>query len=144
MSRLTATFAAARKARRAAFVAYVTAGDPNLSRTPEIATALRRAGADVLELGVPFSDPLADGLTNQLAAERALAAGTTLPATGASIDLAVATIGVVAGLATLVAMRFAGSIARRIGSRAEIVAGIVLIGLGVKIVLEHTGLLPVA
>jgi tryptophan synthase alpha chain len=78
VSRLTATFAAARKARRAAFVAYVTAGDPNLSRTPEIATALRRAGADVLELGVPFSDPIADGPTNQRAAERALAAGTTL------------------------------------------------------------------
>jgi putative Mn2+ efflux pump MntP len=73
----------------------------------------------------------------------ALAAGTALPATGTPIGLAVATIGVVAGLATLVAMRFAGSIARRIGSRAEIVAGLVLIGLGVKIVLEHTGLLPV-
>ena len=70
----------------------------------------------------------------------ALAAGTTLPATGAPIGLAVATIGIVASLATLAAMRFAGSIAHRIGSRAEIVAGIVLIGLGVKIVLEHTGL----
>ncbi|MCG6921643.1 MAG: manganese efflux pump MntP family protein [Acidobacteria bacterium] len=72
----------------------------------------------------------------------ALAAGTTLPATRAPIALAVATIGIVAGLAALVAMRFAGWIARRIGSRAEIAAGIVLIGLGVKIVLEHTGLLP--
>jgi tryptophan synthase alpha chain len=78
VSRLDDTFAANRKAKRATFVAYVTAGDPHLRRTPEIATALRRAGADVLELGVPFSDPIADGPTNQRAAERALAAGTTL------------------------------------------------------------------
>jgi tryptophan synthase alpha chain len=78
MSRLREVFRAARAARRAAFVAYITAGDPDLRRTPELAVALRRAGADVLELGVPFSDPIADGPTNQRAAERALAAGTTL------------------------------------------------------------------
>jgi tryptophan synthase alpha chain len=78
MSRLREVFRAARAARRAAFVAYITAGDPDLRRTPELAGALRRAGADVLELGVPFSDPIADGPTNQRAAERALAAGTTL------------------------------------------------------------------
>lgn len=78
MSRLREVFRATRAARRAAFVAYITAGDPHLRRTPELATALRRAGADVLELGVPFSDPIADGPTNQRAAERALAAGTTL------------------------------------------------------------------
>jgi tryptophan synthase alpha chain len=78
MSRLRDAFRAARAARRAAFVAYITAGDPDLRRTPELAVALRRAGADVLELGVPFSDPIADGPTNQRAAERALAAGTTL------------------------------------------------------------------
>jgi putative Mn2+ efflux pump MntP len=71
----------------------------------------------------------------------ALAVGITLPAAGAPIALAVTTIGVVAGLATLAAMRFAGSIARHTGSRVEIVAGLVLIGLGVKILLEHTGLL---
>jgi putative Mn2+ efflux pump MntP len=71
----------------------------------------------------------------------ALAAGITLPAADAPIGLAVTMFGLVAGLATLVAMRFAGSIARHIGSRVEIVAGIVLIGLGVKIVLEHTGVL---
>jgi putative Mn2+ efflux pump MntP len=71
----------------------------------------------------------------------ALAAGITLPAAGAPVGLAVTTIGLVAGLATLVAMRLAGPIARHIGSRVEIVAGVVLIGLGVKIVLEHTGLL---
>ncbi len=78
MSRIAAAFAAARKQRRAAFVAYITAGDPGLAATVELARALRRAGADVLELGVPFSDPIADGPTNQRAAERALAAGTTL------------------------------------------------------------------
>lgn len=78
MSRLREAFRVARAARRAAFVAYITAGDPDLRRTPELAVALRRAGADVLELGVPFSDPIADGPTNQRAAERALAAGTTL------------------------------------------------------------------
>jgi putative Mn2+ efflux pump MntP len=71
----------------------------------------------------------------------ALAAGITLPAADAPIGLAVTMFGLVAGLATLVAMRFAGSIARHIGSRVEIVAGLILIGLGVKIVLEHTGLL---
>jgi len=77
VSRIGATFAAARKRRRAAFVAYITAGDPSLERTVELARALRRGGADVLELGIPFSDPIADGPTNQRAAERALAGGTT-------------------------------------------------------------------
>lgn len=79
MSRIAEAFRAARKGRRAAFIPYITAGDPHLRRTPEIAVALRRAGADILELGVPFSDPIADGPTNQRAAERALAAGTSLP-----------------------------------------------------------------
>jgi tryptophan synthase alpha chain len=60
-----------------AFVAYITAGDPDPARTPELVWALERAGADVVELGVPFSDPLADGVVNQLAAQRALEAGTT-------------------------------------------------------------------
>ncbi len=78
MSRISDTFTSARKSRRAAFVAYVTAGDPSLERTVEVARALRKGGADILELGVPFSDPIADGPTNQRAAERALAAGTTL------------------------------------------------------------------
>jgi len=76
--RIKEAFAAARKARRAALVTYVTAGDPDLDRTVTIARALRRGGADVLELGVPFTDPIADGPTNQAAAERALASGTTL------------------------------------------------------------------
>lgn len=78
MSRITDAFKIARREERAAFVPYVTAGDPTLERTVEVAGALESAGADVLELGVPFSDPMADGPTNQRAAERALAAGTSL------------------------------------------------------------------
>ena len=78
MSRIADAFKTARREGRAAFVPYITAGDPSLERTVEIAAALERAGADVLELGVPFSDPMADGPTNQRAAERALAVGTTL------------------------------------------------------------------
>ncbi len=60
-----------------AFVAYITAGDPSPEQTPELVWALERAGADVVELGVPFSDPLADGVVNQLSAQRALEAGMT-------------------------------------------------------------------
>ena len=78
MSRITDAFKIAKREERAAFVPYVTAGDPTLDRTVEVAGALESAGADVLELGVPFSDPMADGPTNQRAAERALAAGTSL------------------------------------------------------------------
>ena len=63
----------------AGLVTYVTAGDPDLPRSAEILRALDRGGADVLEVGVPFSDPLADGPVIQRATERALAAGTTLP-----------------------------------------------------------------
>src|ERR1700683_404972 len=62
-----------------AFVAYITAGDPSPETTPQLVWALERAGADIVELGVPFSDPLADGIVNQLAAQRALEAGTTPP-----------------------------------------------------------------
>jgi tryptophan synthase alpha chain len=71
-------FLRARKARRAAFIPYIAAGDPTPSRTVVLARTLERAGADLLELGVPFTDPIADGPTNQRAAERALAQGTTL------------------------------------------------------------------
>jgi tryptophan synthase alpha chain len=71
-------FATARRAKRAAFVPFVMAGDPDLPTTVQIVRALARAGADVVELGVPFSDPIADGPENQAAATRALAAGTTL------------------------------------------------------------------
>ncbi len=75
MSRIADAFKNAKREGRAAFVPYVTAGDPSLERTVELAVALENSGADVLELGVPFSDPMADGPTNQRAAERALAAG---------------------------------------------------------------------
>jgi putative Mn2+ efflux pump MntP len=71
----------------------------------------------------------------------ALAAGITLPAAGAPVGLAVTTFGVVAGLATLAAMRLARHIALRVGSRVEVLAGLVLIGLGVKILQDHTGFL---
>lgn len=63
---------------RLGFIPYITAGDPDLQGTRRLASVLGRAGADVLELGVPWSDPLADGPVNQRAAERALASGTTL------------------------------------------------------------------
>jgi len=78
MSRITATFDRIRREARGGLVTYVTAGDPDLERGAEILVTLDRAGADVLEVGVPFSDPLADGPVIQRASERALAAGTTL------------------------------------------------------------------
>jgi tryptophan synthase alpha chain len=78
MNRIDAKFRALRAAGQKGFIAYICAGDPNLRATAELARALEHAGVDVLELGVPFSDPLADGVVNQLAAERALRGGTTL------------------------------------------------------------------
>jgi len=78
MSRLAQTFARVRERGTPGLVTYVTAGDPDLRRTAGILDALDRAGADVIEVGVPFSDPLADGPVIQRATERALAAGTTL------------------------------------------------------------------
>ena len=71
-------FAAARAAGRPALVAYLTAGDPDLERSRDLFLALGRGGADLLEIGVPFSDPIADGPVIQRAAERALASGATL------------------------------------------------------------------
>ena len=79
MSRLGDAFTRLRAAGRPGLVTYVTAGDPDLARTAGILRALDRAGADVLEVGVPFSEPLADGPVIQRATERALAAGSTLP-----------------------------------------------------------------
>jgi tryptophan synthase alpha chain len=72
------TFARLRRERRPGLVTYTTAGDPDLPRSAEILKALDRAGADVLEVGVPFSDPVADGPVIQRATERALAAGGSL------------------------------------------------------------------
>ena len=77
-SRIAATFEALRAAKKPGLVTYVTAGDPTLEKTAAILRSLDRAGADVLEVGVPFSDPLADGPVIQRATERALASGTTL------------------------------------------------------------------
>ncbi|MDE3155472.1 MAG: tryptophan synthase subunit alpha [Acidobacteriota bacterium] len=81
MSRIDEVFANLRAARRPGLVTYVTAGDPDLARSAGILQALDRAGVDVLEVGVPFSDPLADGPVIQRATERALAAGGSLSAT---------------------------------------------------------------
>ncbi len=77
MDRIAQAFARARDQNRAAFVAYLCAGDPDFESSLEACRALLRNGVDLLELGVPFSDPLADGLTNQLAAQRALEGGMT-------------------------------------------------------------------
>jgi tryptophan synthase alpha chain len=77
MNRIEERFAALRKAGRKGLIIYITAGDPDLARTCELALAFDRVGVDFLELGVPFSDPLADGVVNQLAAQRGLASGTT-------------------------------------------------------------------
>src|SRR5688500_20133005 len=76
--RIAETFARIRAQKAPGLVTYVTAGDPDLPRTEGILRALDRAGADVLEIGVPFSDPLADGPAIQRATERALASGTTI------------------------------------------------------------------
>ena len=78
MSRISDRFSRLRKDGGKAFVAFLTAGDPSLERTVEAAAELERAGVDVLELGVPFSDPLADGPVIQRSSERALARGVTL------------------------------------------------------------------
>src|SRR5690242_18013683 len=77
MSRIASAFARARAQNRAAFIAYLCAGDPDFDTSLAACRALLQAGVDVLEIGVPFSDPLADGLTNQLAAQRALEGGMT-------------------------------------------------------------------
>src|SRR6266851_1430593 len=79
MNRIVECFARLRKAAKKGFIVYIGAGDPNLEATHKLALAFDRTGVDVLELGVPFSDPLADGLVNQLAAQRGLESGTTPP-----------------------------------------------------------------
>ncbi len=76
-NRIDATFARLKEENGKAFIAYVTAGDPDMDRSLEIIKGLADAGADILELGMAFSDPLADGIVNQLAADRALKAGAT-------------------------------------------------------------------
>jgi len=79
MNRIVERFARLKREGKKGFIVYIGAGDPNLAATRELALAFDRAGVDILELGVPFSDPLADGLVNQLAAQRGLESGTTPP-----------------------------------------------------------------
>ncbi len=77
-NRIDRTFNNLRERREKGFIAYYSAGDPNLAATKPLALELEKAGVDILELGLPFSDPLADGIVNQLAAQRALEAGATV------------------------------------------------------------------
>jgi tryptophan synthase alpha chain len=79
VNRIVARFDQLRRQQCRGLIVYIGAGDPDLEATRQLAIALDRVGVDVLELGVPFSDPLADGLVNQLAAQRGLASGTTPP-----------------------------------------------------------------
>lgn len=78
MSRLESTFAQLKKRGETALIPFITAGDPTPELTVDLVRTLANAGADIIELGVPFSDPMADGPTIQASSERALAAGTTL------------------------------------------------------------------
>jgi tryptophan synthase alpha chain len=77
MNRIISRFDQLRRQGKKGFIVYIGAGDPHLEATRQLALGLDRIGVDVLELGVPFSDPLADGLVNQLAAQRGLQSGTT-------------------------------------------------------------------
>ena len=75
--RLDATFARLKAAQEGALVTFITAGDPSIEGTPALAAALAAAGADIVELGIPYSDPLADGPSIQMSSQRALEAGVT-------------------------------------------------------------------
>ncbi len=79
MGRIGERFDALREKGEKALIAFITAGDPDLTVTEECILEMERGGADIIELGIPFSDPMADGPTIQKSSERALAAGTTLP-----------------------------------------------------------------
>jgi tryptophan synthase alpha chain len=79
ITRIGQLFDCLKREGRKGLIAYLTAGDPSLERTPALVEALVRGGADLIELGVPFSDPIADGPVIQRAGERALKAGATLP-----------------------------------------------------------------
>ncbi len=92
MARIADAFTRMKGSAEPGIVAYVTAGDPDLARTAEILIALARNGADVLEVGIPFSDPLADGPVIQRASERALASGATLRGALAMIGAARAAV----------------------------------------------------
>jgi tryptophan synthase alpha chain len=77
-NRIDVCFQQLRAAGQKGFIPYICAGDPTLAQTVDLSLALEKAGADILELGLPFSDPLADGIVNQLAAQRALSAGASV------------------------------------------------------------------
>jgi tryptophan synthase alpha chain len=77
MNRIVERFSRLKRDGKKGFIVYIGAGDPTLEATRQLGLAFEKAGVDVLELGVPFSDPLADGLVNQLAAQRGLESGTT-------------------------------------------------------------------
>ena len=79
MNRIVERFTRLQQQGQKGFIVYIGAGDPDLEVTRQLALAFDAVGVDVLELGVPFSDPLADGLVNQLAAQRGLESGTTPP-----------------------------------------------------------------
>lgn len=79
MNRIEERFAELKRTGKKGLVVYIGAGDPNLEATCQLALAFNQSGVDILELGVPFSDPLADGLVNQLAAQRGLESKTTPP-----------------------------------------------------------------
>ena len=85
MNRLAKRFTKLKQQHAKALVTFITAGDPDLTRTEEMICLLDKAGADIVELGMPFSDPMADGPTIQLSSERALATGTTLAGVLASV-----------------------------------------------------------
>lgn len=87
MNRIDKRFKELKKERKAAFIAYITAGDPNLAMTGKIALALEKSGVDLIELGIPFSDPVADGPTIQAASQRALVKGASLKKIFALVSL---------------------------------------------------------
>src|SRR3979409_1366569 len=77
MNRISAKFQRLRQENQKGFVVYLGGGDPNLAATRALVLGMEQAGVDIVELGVPFSDPLADGLVNQLAAQRGLESAPT-------------------------------------------------------------------
>ncbi|MEP7301377.1 MAG: tryptophan synthase subunit alpha [Caldimonas sp.] len=86
MSRIDATFAALRERKGTALIPYITVGDPHLDGTAAIMRAMAQAGADIIELGIPFSDPMADGPVIQKASERALARGVGMAQVLAAVE----------------------------------------------------------
>jgi tryptophan synthase alpha chain len=107
VSRIAEVFQRLQQEQRTGLITYVTAGDPSLARTADVLFGLERAGADIIELGVPFSDPLADGPVIQRATERALRAGTTLDGVLALVTDVRPTLGV-----PLVLFTYANPVAR--------------------------------